>query len=87
MEIFSSKFLNISGNVISSQSRFCLAQIQLGYKIIYLRAPGSLFDQRAPVELHLFAPRQTRDSEGMTLGYRRKGFYLRIGGFKFGRHA
>jgi len=87
METFASRFLNVSSNVISSQSRFCLAMIQFGYKILYLKAPRGWFGKRAPVELQIFAPRQTHDEDGMTLGYRRKGFYFRIGGLKLGSHC
>jgi hypothetical protein len=51
--------------------------IQIGYTCAYI-GPGSP-DKRPLIDVQLFAPRKQRNENGGAIGYRRIGFYLRIG--------
>jgi hypothetical protein len=80
VDIVSNKFFAISAPYISSQSKGCLVMLQFRHTFFYLYGGNR---GQAPIEIQLFAPRQTHDKEGTTLGYVCKGFFLRIGTLRF----
>lgn len=72
-------------NIYSTQTKMSWFFVQVGYTGLGVNRKTQA--NRALVELHLFAPRQTRNSKGETMGYVRKGFYLRIGNFHLGSRS
>lgn len=73
--------ITVMRDIYSTQTKMSWFFVQVGYTGIGFNRKTQA--DQALVELHLFAPRQTRNSNGETMGYVRKGFYLRIGNFRF----
>ena len=69
--------LHIKHDIISSAPRNCAVFIQAGYTCLFI-GPG-VQNKRPLIDLQIFAPRQTRNEKGETMGYKRRGFFLRAG--------